>query len=485
MGDRCMETAKFRTTNINKSRYLWDPSVHELYGEECRYLLIRFNDPEVSTIVPQLEQLMEKALIQSYNLYLVYGYYDVFIRVWTTPQKWLRLKKLLTPLSTRIGNQQEYSIDRMDYVWASRQSNRLPRLDTYRHQIEQVSLKERSNDLEINDADLADLLKAGIIYPLEEEPDGSIKFYVLLSRFDFRFPSATEYDDLRRTLIEGTLPYVRKQSIYGVTGGSDYFLKFVVTDYEQILPVISVLMITARKYGLRTMTLLISNVAAPESDVIDPEWEEFPGSLFQLEDLLRSTASTIGVSLARLDPQTRMDVARTFDRYRSLMDERFFQPMFEGFFLARAEHDIQLLSEKLNWITHLEALFRTFVQERAIAEHGDEWFKIVRAVGMEIGLDNDKRPEQYTLREAIAVLSKLVGDEKLSSVEVEQRLGSGWERRIRGLTEPFAEDLQIRNHLAHGGFYDRATQYWDNWTALAERVFDAAAIYIQLRKEQP
>jgi hypothetical protein len=476
--------AEFRTNDINKARLIWDPSVHQHYQEECRYLLMRFHDPEVSNIVPQLEEMMEKALIQSYNIYLVYGYYDVFLRVFATPQKWARAKELFRRfLSHRLANQEEFHIDRMDYVWAPRLSNRTPRVDAYRNQIEQVSMKEADNDLSIDDADLTDLLKAGLVHRLEEEPEGSIKFYVLLSRFGYRFPSPTEYDEIRRTLVEGSLPYVRKPSIYSVTGGSAYFLKFVVEKYDEILPVISVLTLNARNYGLRTMTLLISNANAPESDVIDPHWDEFPGPLFQLEGLLRPSASTIGISLARLDSQTRFTISRTFERHRSLMEERLFLPMFEGFFLARAEENIQVLSEKLNWITHLEALFRTFLQEIARSQLGGQWFDTVQAAAKQVGVKEEKL-EQYSLRDTVSVLSKLVHDGKLSSVVVEGRLGSDWESRIRGLTEPFGEGLEIRNHLAHGRLYDRAAQYWEHWTDVAERIFDAADIYIRLRKDQ-
>jgi hypothetical protein len=448
---------------------------------------MRFHAPEVGGIVPELQQMMEKALIQSYNIYLVYGYYDVFVRVWTTPQKWTRLMRLMSlSLSPRLASQQEYhiDIDHMVYLWAPRHSNRTPKPESYRKLIQEVSSKDRSNDLVSDDPDVVELVRAGVLHLLEEEPAGSIKFYVLLSRYAFRFPSATEYDELRRILIEGNIPYVRKPSIYRVTGGGEYFLKFVVNNYDEVLPVISVLTLATKDFGLRTMTLLISNANAPEADIVDPEWEDFPSSLFQVEDMLRESSSSIGIDLARLDFQTRLHVASTFDNYRSLMHERLFSPMFEGFFLARAEQDIQMLSEKLNWITHLEALLRIFLKNMARKELKDEWYKLVRSTAQEVRVKEPQKPEQYTLRETVNVLSKLVKEEKLPAAEVERGLGSDWERRIRGLTEPFAKGLEIRNNLAHGTLYDRADQYWANWTEVAERVFDAAAIYVQLRKEQ-
>ena len=473
-----MSDVVFRTKNINSSRYLWHPSVHKYYKESCRYILLRFHEPEVGSVVAKLQATMEKALIESFNIYLVYGYYDILIRAWATPQQWDRLSHLLG-LTFQIDSQYEYHVDQVEYLW-TKHLNQEPTVNRFTRQIVDVSQKERRNELEEDDPSLTGLLSAGILHLLELDNSTAIKFYVLLSRAPYLDSTQREYDDLRRMLIDGGIPFIKKPSIYRVNRGSEYFLKFVVDEYHQVLPTIKYITDATRSFNLRTMTLLVSNNDAPEADVVDPLWQEFPRDLLTLEELLRDVSSSVAKHLAALSAQTRLDVAETFLRHQDLKDEPQFRLLFEGFFLARAEQDIQMLSEKMIWITHLESLLRTFLREVAQAAMGADWFRVLTDKAGEIGVSKPGRPEQYTLHDTVSVLSKLASDGDLGGLDLDKELGDNWQAYLRRLVEEFAGGLQIRNSLAHGGFYDQEKAYWDNWTEVADRVLNAATIYVRL-----
>src|SRR5947209_11213091 len=92
----------FRTTNILSDRYVWDPQAHHEYREHCRYLLLRFDGPDPAD-VPRIAKACDRALISSYCVYLIYGYYDVLVRVWCTAQKYERLMRL-DRKSTRLNS---------------------------------------------------------------------------------------------------------------------------------------------------------------------------------------------------------------------------------------------------------------------------------------------------------------------------------------------------------------------------------------------
>jgi hypothetical protein len=478
-----MSDVTFRTKDINRSRYLWHPSVHRHYKESCRYILLRFPEPEVGSVVAKLESTMEKALIESYNVYLVYGFYDILIRAWATPQQWDRLSHLLG-LTFQIDSHNEYHVDEVEYLW-TKHPNQDPPVRKFTKLIEDVSRKERDHeDLTEDDRSLSELVGAGLLHLLQMDPAPAIKFFVLLTRPPYLASAKREYDDLRRMLTDD-IPFIKKikqPSIYRVNRGREYFLKFVVNDYSEILTTIKYITDATRGFNLRTMTLLVSNNDAPEADVVDPQWEEFPRDLVTLEELLRDVSSSVAKHLAGLDAQTRLDVATAFRRHQDLKDEPLFRPLFEGFFLARAEQDIQMLSEKMIWISHLESLLRTYLREVAQAAMESDWFKVVTAKAAAIKVPQAERPEKYTLLDTVSVLAKLSKEGDLGELDLEKDLGTDWEDHIRGLVTEFAGGLHIRNSLAHGDFYDQEDAYWENWPAIADRVLNAATIYVRLLK---
>jgi hypothetical protein len=215
-----------------------------------------------------------------------------------------------------------------------------------------------------------------------------------------------------------------------------------------------------------------------------PELAQFVESLSQLEELLREERPSISDSIAGLDLPTLIILARTFERYRGLMEEAIFRSYFEGLFVARIERDTEILAQSLVWIFHLEALLRHFLVEVARNAFGDEWYRAVVAAADEMGVSGGMRPETHSFRDTVAIIAYLFQNDRVHSADVDQRLGEGWQQRMRGLVEPFDDGVQILNNMAHGTIHDSAERYWEHWSEVAQRVFGAATVYIRLRSQQ-
>jgi len=242
-----------------------------------------------------------------------------------------RLSQLLASAYPTMSKQ-EYLVDQVDYLWAHRPAQS-PKSEQYYDKIGLVSSRERAHQLSRDDRDLEELLGAGVVHHLEGEPAGSLKFYMLLSRVGIREASLSEYEQLRGLISDDRLPYVEKPSIYRVNNGREYFMKFVIPQYEEIQQVISIITNSLMPFGLRPMTLLIANVAAPESDVMSSHYEDLPHTLFVLEQVLRDQDSSVASLLSSLDNQDRVDIADLYTRHASLENHSVFRPLFEGFYL--------------------------------------------------------------------------------------------------------------------------------------------------------
>src|SRR5439155_19788589 len=79
-----VQTNPFKASDIIHKRLVWDARVHtELYSEHCHYFWLRAFQPSTQ-LIPTLEACLQQAGVASSCVYLLYGYWDVLIRLWAT-----------------------------------------------------------------------------------------------------------------------------------------------------------------------------------------------------------------------------------------------------------------------------------------------------------------------------------------------------------------------------------------------------------------
>lgn len=471
----------FRSEDLTAERYVWDAEAHLAHGERCRYILLRLQAPQLD-VIGRLAEVMDKALIVSYCTYFIYGYYDILIRIWSTPQKLERLSRLLQR-TFDIAAQRDFEVDRIKYLWAEDKGTK-ETAERNRPTIDNVSMEEMAGHLTISNADLILVRDAGLLHHLPAEYSDSIKLYVTLSRLPDAGPGMNDFDTLSGYLREVSPKALRNVSLYQCNSGADFLIKMVLENFRDVLRTVGDVAKFAEQMQLRPMTLLIGNTDAPEIDAIDTRWEDFPNSVFRLENILSPLSSSIAKDLANLPKQERYEIADRFERHEPTRQQfTAFVAQFDGLFLARIEKNAQLFAEKASWVTHLESLHRRYWTDLWIAQLGTQWHPKVKEVAGSIGISSD--PKKLSLRDTVALAAKLLSSNVVGTAMPMRQLGEDWEQRLRGLTEPvgFIHDSRgLRNDLMHGSFYDDLDEFWAHSMHVVDALLDAAQVYRRLRE---
>lgn len=463
----------FQAFDIHQGRLVWDPVVHRAYNEHCYYFLLRLRDPEID-VVGTIQGLLVQSKVESSCIYILYGYYDVLVRLWATDQKRGRFVKRLDEHRELIEDVKEFQAHKIEYLWATKPAtvddSSFPR---YRPQVESVAKAIRLGN-GVSDSTINELAAAGLVHRIAQREKTGIKFYIALSRIPGPIESKVDLDRLKETLQQKNLP-LNDVSVYSGIGFCNYFIKAVVGSYPEIVSATMVIFRDVRKLNLRPMTLLIANNDAPESDQIDLVWEELSVDLLQLGLLLGPGAERL---ISQLESHDRTEVGKVFGENCGFLGSPF-ESVFRALLVSRLQNDGELLGEKLAFLMRLEGLLRRFFVEVCTSAIGEKtsWFKIVQDAAGRSSVDPAKNPaKEYTLHDLLTVMDKLIAEGTLSQEAVETVLGTGWKRNLDQVKD-------LRNAFAHGKLYEPGQLkklVETGWYSFARTICNVGSIYNSL-----
>lgn len=467
-------------SHILAPRWVWDPTVHKAFGEDCSYFLLRLYEL-TKTLIPDMETLIAEARLTATGVYKLFGYYDVLLRVWATAhQREQLIEALANDRSVEFVD--EFRVRKAYYEWSEHShAVDIRYLNKYRREIELVAAIPASDPADVEPA-LATLREARLVHYIDprsamggssEEP---VKFYIALAPTQWQVRSD---DSLVRLAVQG-MSEVQLASTYCGSGFANFLIKGVVAHYSDVETCYQQLSEQLAQRGLnhlRPMTLLIANADATESDRIDTQYDEMSRELLQLQRLLPPKA---GRYLGESDRLTQDEIRNVYTSYYADLLDTPFERFFLGLIEARLLKDSYMLGEKLSFIMHLEALVSHYLSQEWRRKLGAEWHEIVSGIGSELRRSG-RRTEvsavrisvrDFTLSDYIRVNGRLRSTGKLDLDEVDEALGHGWEENLRDL-------LPLRNDVAHGRVFasDSGTAMAETWRDIAAMACGVGGIY--------
>jgi hypothetical protein len=422
-------------------------------------------NPAAGDVVRTVGHLLARALISSFCIYEVFGYYDVLVRMWATSRRRNRFVQVLESNKHLIEDAREFQASSgILYLWAERQG--LPDAEVTKHASEIIALRKSIEDKEDLKMESIDhLMSLGLIHKLPEREAPYIKVYIALSRTSRTVGERREAEVVREA-IEGAKDLLEDVSIYSGIGFANYLIKAVVSEFSKIDGITTKLLAPLlQRFQLRPMTLIIANNDAPQSDAIDSEGESSL-SLYHLELMLGTDSAGL---INKLSTQEKESLASIFNEFKTLLGTPF-GTVFEGLLMARLKEDPYLLNEKLVIILRIESLLRRFLLDLYKNKLGDEWFIKVKKAAELSGIASDKNPaKNYTLHDFLVVTDKLVANGIMSRSDVEDVLGEGWKTKVDQVKN-------IRNEIAHGeGFHTEYVK--EEWEKIARSVCNVGSVY--------
>jgi hypothetical protein len=280
----------FERHHLTDPGLVWDPMVHKYFGEDCFFVLLHLPDTR-DDVISDIESLRVEMALPSFCCYTLHGFYDVLIRVWSTPDAVEDLvarirDKVRATTRTVFTDPVVFHVRKTFYDgWTVHDENVDQRtvvkyLDDIRYLTPSYDLSEpgvRSAVEQRIDA----LRKARLLHEIDPashglDGDQLIKFFVVLQGHRVTADYNEEIAKIRR--IIAMWDSVQLVSVYyGSADNSDMrcLVKGVVSvaAYPEIHRAVGSLSDLLRRDGLewRTMTLLVSDPTPYEADMIDSE----------------------------------------------------------------------------------------------------------------------------------------------------------------------------------------------------------------------
>ena len=458
-----MNQNPFRATDIHDSRLLWAPAVHEFYEETCYYFLLRLENP-TGDVVSTVSQLLARALISSFCVYELFGYYDVLIRIWATARRRHRFIQVLDANKHYIEDAREFQASGIQYLWAENED--IPSVEVSHH-VKEIAEVRRSiaTHEPVKKETIERIQSLGLAHGLPQRDKSYIKVYIALSRIRSDTAERHEAEYVRKS-IKDAKELLEDVSIYTGIGFANYLIKAMVPEFSKIDEITTALLAPLlQEFQLRPMTLIIANNDAPQSDVIDSEGEASL-TLYHIELVLGPDFAGVINNLTVIEKES---VASIFDEFKSLLGTPF-GTVFEGLLKARLKEDAFLLGEKLIAILRIENLLREFLLDLYKSKLGGDWFSVVKKTAPSCGVSADKSPvRDYTLHDYLVITDKLIAEGSISRHDVEKVLATGWKRKLD-------EVKDIRNEFAHGNIF-KTDYVKDKWEHMARSVCGVGEIY--------
>lgn len=485
------QAAAFGACSIEAERLIWHPSVHRYFGEECRFYFIRFRTTQGGagqTPIDRVDAWLSQTQIQSRYVYLLFGYYDVLLRVWAPPARMAAIRDRIMRNKEELFHAREFQVTHCQLML---DMSRIVVDDPAEYLKVQTTLEAIQAVATINDritnSRQGDAIKKLIQSGLLSCVSGSAITSIGTSRPCFRFATVLQLDagqvspvnvhqlqdhivQFNKTTAEDSK--IIRCAIYQGTGFGDFLVSGLVSNHETLTKFSDSLIEKLSLWGVRcrTETHVTATARSIELDVIDPFQGDQPPAESRMIEFLSSQqvgADRIAKSLKDMSPEQHQRLVAVYSGNELSLVQSEFAGYFRDFLRARVFADQRYLQQALMCLLELEGLLvqvwraecdRNAAQEEALA------------LGRQAGL------EKFSLkRMTLADVTTVTGKFESSGRDwVRQRLGLDWLRILRELQD-------TRNAVAHGKLYVEEDYLDKNWDAIAVRIGELGALFKQVR----
>lgn len=472
--------------DLREPGWVWDPTVHKYFGEDCYFILARLPDTGLA-LLQELEHLREDLLIPSFCFYTVHGYYDILIRLWSTQSAVDTLKaRLIDTVARRSSVPPEdpvlFRVKKTFYDnWSIHDpSTDIKSIAPYEERIRHIAQTPES---EVDITTIDELRKAKLLHEIDPSQHGIgdqplIKLYVALQG---PRAAAQDEDEIRRlrTVVANWQGVSLVSLYYGRSDGNDItaLLKAVIpaVEYAQLYDALSHLhsLLKTAYLPWRTMTLLVANCSPYESDILEPEHAE--SHTADVARLVRLLSPEAGSRIYACD--LREPVLALFNQYKASLLHTRFERSFLGVLEACIFLEPSSLEERLTFYFHVERWITRCLQRLFADQLGQHWPRELEALCKPLNTERKPNaqlhfaPGRSGLADLLKVAEALAKEGKIDLSSVNSALPQRWMTTLLDASTD-------RNDLAHGTLpkvlHDEGMT---RWTSTAIRALEAGSVY--------
>lgn len=453
--------------HINSSYNLvvWHPDVHSKFGEALYFFLISpvtYDD----WFQLKIENCLRSCNVQGWSLYTLYGFYDVLIRAWMSPEQKHSFSSNIQK-ETALLDISYFMASEMEYLWSSRQQQQ-KKLDTSLLNKYDNAILNSVQDKVPNINNIEILTNEGLILRNEkvyaDKAFSGIKFYILIN-----YPTAVNQDELKEEIIrfinKSNHPNIEGISVYSGFGFAKFLIKGIASiNMYDITNFACDLTKQFKLIKMKSTTLLTASQNAFQSDNIFIK--EMDSTV-----AIDKTIKELGIDSKQIENLNKYEIRLIHDKYQELVRKDIFpkhEKIFAPFFQDYVNKNSAALKKHLFIMIEFENDFRKFITKMLHKYYGRKW--------METDFDRLRQsvsipPKGYdrmTMTEWVNILGK-VNSEKNN--EIDNIIGPNWQELLRIAAS-------LRNKVAHGRIDDPIEIWGDTLDFLSELM----PIYEQIKK---
>jgi hypothetical protein len=427
----------------------WHPAVHaKKYREHLYFYLVRFRDPHYTPVAAQLRRILERAGVAHACEYTVYGFWDGLVRTWLTPASHTRLRTLFEAKENNIDRVRSLQAEHVHYLWRGEE-------DLLKEDRKILSLMTKNANRiagavsgDLTDAEsLAVLEEAGLLLRRPVTEPGSVKFYVVLEPAGELQPRSSQTRLVLSALRSAQMS--ERTSLYAGEGDlGPYLIRCVADTYGDVLSWTVALDKYLPDTHLRTMTLLIANEDARESDnVNDPmvisQSAEAAAQLLDLADSDR-------ILLASLQHEEQIALSRIVEQAFQAAEHPQVQSRLEDMLRASVRDDLEAFKQSLSFLVDIEFYLGVYLKRALGDVYGDNWHSLVPQELAQGDKDAKKVAQEmqkpigtWTLGSYVFVALETAKISQIFASRLGRQLGTKWRDRLQSLHA-------LRNDFSHG-----------------------------------
>ena len=430
-------------------RYLWHPRVHEHFKEYCHLFLVTGVEGGGQAVVDELDRICASLEISASSTAIVFGPYDVLLRIWLTDGARARLREEFRRLASRnerIAGFLEFQADDLEYNWTLQaDAPSQAKMDNLERDIRHVVKAQQAGEWteqSINSLELLD--HSSLVHQVK--PGGTFKFYMFLKPLrDDGVPIDYAMDQLRESV--GSVVNPETVTVYAGRGFCTYVLKATTDSYHEVLPIVERVQNAARKLRLRSWTLVPADTSLrSEGETILAILNEMPAAL---DPLLRSETGdreTIRRVILSMPSEQQEALATAYTRSMNELDEQGRERLHEILKAVILENRSSI-NQSLSFLTSIEGDAR-FLLPKLASIAGEEGLMRMRETlrqtpEPEIGPEPPPKSDvaRASLAGLLAALRDISEFRPVGEI-LERAMGPSWQKSTRDI-------FALRNKYAH------------------------------------
>lgn len=484
----------FRANRIDDDRLIWHPAVHELYDEVCSFFLLRFrNTRDAATeIYARLTKELDSCFIYSRYIFLLFGPFDVLIRIWALPNNIKEFRRRIRAMGHNdVLLAREIQVERCRILTsgplehapaATLVQNLIPEINVVANAAsppDQSRHTGRQDDFSAPAtlAALARLEELGLILRARS-PKNGFRFITVLQ------PEPGEHanmdvDDICAWITEFNRgrefpEQTVRAAVYKGFGYADFLVTGIFASYTSLMDFSSFLVVKIKPTRIRTETYLNATIHSVEEDYILPSQVDLLPTDSRLMSFLAGAEDkqeSVRKHFRELPGPLKERVRALFQNNEGELAHSQFEDPFRQFLLSRVSGDQRHLALALTSLLELEGLI---VALWINAWKKRDLYSMLQRIAKDMELSNFD-PNKPTLGALISVSRKLrsIGQDDLLSPVI----GPEW---LDVLSVGKVGDF--RNDIAHGKLFTDSQYLQRHWDTISDHISAIGRLYNSVKR---